>query len=171
MRDLPASFQWFGLSQAAGRATIVTVAAATFALFAIASRWLVAGRAVYAVGSDQEAARLAGVRPPRVVFFVFVVMGALVGLAALLNAVRFTDVAPNIGIGWELQVIAAVVVGGTAISGGRGTLVGSLIGVALLTTIGPSLNFFGIPSQWEKAVQGLIILLAVASDGLYRRAN
>ena len=68
-------------------------------------------------------------------------MGALAGLAALLNAVRFADVDPNAGTGLELQVIAAVVVGGAAISGGRGTLVGTLIGVALLGTIGPALVF------------------------------
>jgi rhamnose transport system permease protein len=67
-----------------------------------------------------------------------------------------------------LTVIAAVVVGGTAISGGRGTLMGTLIGVALLVTIGPALEFLGVPSQWEKAVRGLIILIAVASDGIFR---
>ena len=70
-------------------------------------------------------------------------MGGLAGLAALLNAVRFADVDPNAGIGLELQVIAAVVVGGVAISGGRGTLAGSLIGVALLGSIGPALVFLG----------------------------
>jgi rhamnose transport system permease protein len=68
-----------------------------------------------------------------------------------------------------LQVIAAVVVGGTAISGGRGTLVGTLIGVALLGTIGPALVFLGAQPQWEKAFQGAIILAAVASDALNRR--
>ena len=70
-------------------------------------------------------------------------MGALAGLAALLNAVRFADVDPNAGHGLELQVIAAVVVGGVAVSGGRGTLAGSLIGVALLGSIGPALVFLG----------------------------
>ena len=81
--------------------------------------------------------------PARVVFGVFVVMGGLTGLAALLNAVRFSDVDPNAGMGLELQVIAAVVVGGVAVSGGRGTLAGSLIGVALLGSIGPALVFLG----------------------------
>jgi rhamnose transport system permease protein len=106
-----------------------------------------------------------------VVFGVFVIMGALAGLAALLNAVRFADVDPNAGAGLELQVIAAVVVGGVSISGGRGTLIGSLIGVALLGSIGPALVFLGTKPQWEKAIQGLIILLAVASDALYREGK
>ena len=124
-----------------------------------------AGRAVYAVGSDAEAARLAGIRPRRVVFAVFVLMGLLTGLAAVLNAVRFAIVDANAGAGLELTVIAAVVVGGTAVSGGRGTLVGTLFGVLLLGTIGPALVFLQAESQWEKAIQGLIILVAVAFDG------
>lgn len=171
VNNLPAGFQWFGASQHAGEAIVLIVAVIVFALFAWGLRWLAAGRAVYAVGSDQEAARLAGMRPKRVVLAVFIVMGALTGLAALLNAVRFASVDPNAGNGLELQVIAAVVVGGVAVSGGRGTLLGSLIGVALLGTIGPALVFLHTQPQWERAIQGLIILVAVASDGLYRRAN
>jgi rhamnose transport system permease protein len=167
-------FQWFGLghsttSQSTGQAIILLVALTVFAFFGWAMRWLSAGRAVYAVGSDQEAARLAGIRPRRVIFFVFVLMGALMGVAALLNETQFIVIYPDAGRDLELQVIAAVVVGGTAISGGRGTLIGTLIGVALLATIGPALIFFHAHSQWAKAIQGLIILLAVASDGLQRR--
>ena len=171
VRDLPRGFQWFGGSQSAGQWMLVICAITIFAAFAWAMRWVAAGRAVYAVGSDQEAARLAGVRPTRVVFAVFILMGALTGLASLLQAVRFPQVDPNAGMGLELQVIAAVVVGGTAISGGRGRLIGTLVGVALLGTIGSALFFLGIPSQWEKAIQGLIILVAVASDGLFRRST
>jgi rhamnose transport system permease protein len=167
----PPGFQWFGASQSAGQGFIVIGAVIVFAGFAFALRWLAAGRVVYAVGSDADAARLAGIHPKRVVFAVFVLMGALTGLAALLNAAQFLMVYPNAGEGLELQVIAAVVVGGTAISGGRGTLVGTLIGVALLATIGPALQFFHAQSQWAKAIQGSIILLAVASDALARRAE
>ena len=147
---------------------MVGVSLAVFALFAWASINLAAGRAVYATGSDPEAARLAGIRPKRVVFGVFVTMGMLSGLAALLNAVRFVDVDPNSGNGLELQAIAAVVVGGAAVSGGRGTLLGGLIGVLLLGTIGPALVFLHIQPQWEKAIQGVVILLAVASDAFDR---
>ena len=114
VRDLPPGFQWFGAGQSAGQWMVVAIALAVFAAFAWGLRNLAAGRAVYATGSDPEAARLAGIRPRRVVFGVFVAMGALAGLAALLNAVRFADVDPNAGAGLELQVIAAVVVGGVA---------------------------------------------------------
>ncbi len=166
--NLPPSFQWFGAGQAVGQWVVVGIALLVFAAFAWGLRHLAAGRAVYATGSDLEAARLAGIRHQRVVFLVFVVMGGLAGLASLLNAARFPAVDPNAGTGLELQVIAAVVVGGVAISGGRGTLWGTLIGVALLGSIGPALVFLHAKPQWEKAIQGLIILLAVASDAFYR---
>ena len=166
---LPPGFQWFGASQSGGEWMILVVALSMFIAFAWAMRWLAAGRMVYAVGSDHEAARLAGIRPRRVVFAVFVLMGALTALAALLNATRFTIVYPNYGDGLELKAIAAVVVGGTAITGGRGTLAGTLIGVALLATIAPALVFLGRQPQWERAIQGAIILTAVASDALQKR--
>jgi rhamnose transport system permease protein len=134
-----------------------------------ALRNLGAGRAVYAVGSDHEAARLAGIEPPRVVLAVFAVTGALVGLAAVLNAVRFSAVPTNTGVGLEMKAIAAVVVGGTAITGGRGSLLGTLLGVALLGAIGTALTFVGINPFWEKAIQGAIILAALASDAVIGR--
>jgi rhamnose transport system permease protein len=162
---LPQNFQWFGLSQGAGQAAILICAAVLFLLFVLGLKHLAAGRFVYAVGSDHEAARLAGIRPRGITFGVFVLMGATTGLAALLNAVRFADIDPKTGTGLELQVIAAAVVGGVAISGGRGNLWGVLAGVLLLACIAPALVFLKFPPQWEKAIQGAIILIAVAADG------
>jgi rhamnose transport system permease protein len=164
VKNLPSDFQWFGLGQGAGQWVIIGVALATFVVFAWGLRYVSAGRTVYATGSDPEAAWLVGVRPGRVVFAVLTLMGALTGLAALLNSVRFAQVDPLAGTGLELQVIAAVVVGGVAISGGRGTLAGVLFGVALLGTIGSALVFLGAEAYWDKALQGAIILIAVASD-------
>jgi rhamnose transport system permease protein len=165
VRDLPERFQWFGLGQAGGQAVVLAATAGIFLLLVVGMKHISAGRYVYAVGSDAEAARLAGVRPQLVTFMVFVLMGALTGVAALLNAVRFTDVDPKTGTGLELQAIAAAVVGGVAISGGRGTLWGVLAGVFLLGCIAPALVFLRLQPQWEKALQGMIILLAVAADG------
>ena len=171
VRGLPATFQWFGLSQAGGQWVLVGVAAAVLAAAGWAARNLPGGRAVFAVGSDADAARLAGIRPALVTFATFVLLGGLVGLAAVLNAARFPQVDPGAGAGLELQVIAAVVVGGTAVTGGRGTLVGTLLGVALLTTVGPALTFLRLPAQWERAVQGGVILAAVASDRFFGRGT
>jgi len=164
VQGLPENFQWFGLGQSSGEMVIFFISLLLFAAFAWSLRNLVIGRTIYAVGSDAEAARLAGINSPNVVFWVFVIMGGLVGISALLNAIRFSAIPGNSGVGLELKAIAAVVVGGVAITGGRGTLIGTLIGVALLGTIGTALTFLGINPFWEKAIQGAIILAALASD-------
>jgi rhamnose transport system permease protein len=167
----PASdrFHFAGLGQDAGQGALVVVALLVFAAFAWALRHLGAGRAVYAVGSDAEAARLAGIRPERVVFGVFVIMGLLAALAALMTAIQFRTIQPNEGKGLELKVVAAVVVGGVAVSGGRGSLAGTLVGVLFLGSIGTALVFLKAESYWEKAIQGAIILVAVASDAIQFR--
>ena len=169
VQNLPASFQWFGLSQGAGQAALLGITAVVFVLMSLALKHLAGGRFIYAVGTDAEAARLAGIRPRTVTFGVFVLLGALTGLAALLNAIRFPDVDPKTGSGLEMQAIAAAVVGGVAISGGRGKLWGVLVGMLLLACIAPALVFLKLQPQWEKALQGCIILLAVAADGWRNR--
>jgi rhamnose transport system permease protein len=161
IEGLPARFQWLGLGQTAGRILIVLLAVAVFIFLAWASRYLWLARAVFATGSDREAARVAGVPVLNVVFWVFVLMGALTGLASFLNAIRFSDVPSNSGTNLELKAIAAVVVGGTPITGGKGTLLGTLLGVILLGSLGPALVYLGINPFWEKAIQGAIILFTV----------
>ncbi len=171
VQGLPPEFQWFGLGQSVGQVVILAASISIFIAFAWALRNLAAGRAVYAVGSDAEAARLAGIEPRHVVFGVFALTGALTGVAATLNSIRFADIQSNAGVGLELKAIAAVVVGGTAINGGRGSLAGTLVGVAMLGTIGTALTFLGVNPFWEKAFQGAIILAAVASDVIFARAR
>jgi len=163
------NFQWLGLGQSAGEVLVLATAGLALVVFAGGLRYLQLGRAVYALGSDPEAARLAGIRPDRMVFGVFVVMGMLTALAAILNGIQSTEGYPTSGQGLGLQAIAAVVVGGTAISGGRGTLLGTFVGFVLLGVIGPALVFLQVEASWEKAIQGAIILVAVASDALNLR--
>jgi rhamnose transport system permease protein len=91
------------------------------------------------------------------------------GLAAFLNAVRFNQVPSNAGLGLEMKVIAAVVVGGAAIGGGRGSFGGTLLGVLLLASVGPALVFLGVSSYWERALHGAIVLAAVGIDALAKR--
>ena len=164
VRDLPPGFQWFGLDQSPGRLVII----GSTAILIVAAAWVLArvaaGRAVYATGSDRESAHLAGLSPRTVVVAVFVACGVLTGIAAALNAVRFAEVQGAVIGGLELKVIAAVIVGGVAIRGGRGSIAGAVLGVALLGTIGTGLTFLGISAYWERALQGAIILAAIASD-------
>jgi len=167
--NLPDGLQWFGLDQVAGQWTLITTALVILIALAFAMKHLAAGRFVYAVGTDAEAARLAGIRPQLTTFYVFVFMGALVGLAAMMNVVQSPQVDPKSGTGLELKTIAAVVVGGVAISGGRGILWGVFAGLLLLACISPALTHLRVEAYWEKAIQGAIILLAVVADGLRSR--
>jgi rhamnose transport system permease protein len=169
VQDLPATFQWFGRSQQTSQWITIASAALLFALAAWGLRNLAAGRAVYATGSNQEGARLAGIEPSHVIFAAFLLTGALTGIAALFNSVRFSQIPSNAGLGLELQVIAAVIVGGAAVAGGRGTVIGTLLGVILLGMIGPALTFLGISAYWEHALQGTIILAAVAMDAVAKQ--
>ncbi|MCC7010247.1 MAG: ABC transporter permease [Acidobacteria bacterium] len=166
IQDLPAGFQWFGLSQAA----YPYVAFAAVAALVAGAAWGLAmtrgGRAVYATGSNPVAARLAAIDVPRVRFAVFVAAGALTALAAVVNAVRFNQIPSNTGLGLEMKVIAAVVVGGAATSGGRGSILGTMLGVVLLGISGPALTFLGASPYWERALQGVIVLAAVGADAI-----
>jgi rhamnose transport system permease protein len=167
--NLPEGIQWFGLGQTSGQLVLVVSSVVILTLLALGMRHLAAGRFVYAVGTDAEAARLAGIRPQLVTFLVFVSIGALTGLAAMMNLAQSPQVQPLTGNGLELKVIAAVVVGGVAISGGRGNLWGAFAGLLLLACISPALTHLRIEAYWEKAIQGTIILLAVVADGLRSR--
>jgi len=169
--NLPEGIQWFGLGQTTGQLVLVISSVVILILLALAMRHLAAGRFIYAVGTDAEAARLAGIRPQLVTFLVFVSIGALTGLAAMMNLAQSPQVQPLTGHGLELKVIAAVVVGGVAISGGRGNLWGAFAGLLLLACISPALTHLRIEAYWEKAIQGTIILLAVVADGLRSRKD
>jgi len=171
VEDLPAAFQWLGVSQHAfpfvvGASVCLLVAAVAWTM-----RNVAAGRAVYATGSNVEAARLSGIDTALVKASVFTIAGALTGVGAVLNSVRFNQIPSNTGLGLEMQVIAAVVVGGAAITGGRGTFTGTVLGIVLLGAIGPALTFLGVSAQWERALQGAIILAAVAFDATRAHAT
>jgi rhamnose transport system permease protein len=167
--NLPDRVQWLGLSQTAGQWAIVSMALALLVAMALAMRHIAAGRFIYAVGTDAEAARLAGIRPQSVTFNTFVIMGALTGLGAMMNVAQSPQVDPKSGTGLELKAIAAVVVGGVAISGGRGSLWGVFAGLLLLACVAPALTHLHVEAYWEKAIQGAIILLAVVADGVRSR--
>lgn len=163
---LPASFVRFGMDSHTYTTVVLMLTVVMTAGFAWGLRYLRAGRAIFATGSNAAAAQQMGMNTQRVVFGVFALTGALTGLAATLNAVRFQQVPSNSGMGMELKVIAAVAVGGAAITGGSATIIGTVLGVVLLGVIGPALTFLGVSAYWEKALQGAIILVAVSFHAL-----
>jgi ribose/xylose/arabinose/galactoside ABC-type transport system permease subunit len=165
IRNLPPSFTALGEGSWIGIPYGVWIAAACAAgggLLLARTRF---GRYAYAIGSNSRGARLVGIRVPRILVGLFLLSGALVGLAALVQASRFTVIQSNAGKGFELQVITAVVIGGTDIFGGRGTVLGSALGALLLAVVSTALTFLRIPAEWEPAVQGALILLAVVGQG------
>lgn len=164
IQNLPADFQWFGLGLGTGQLVFALIALVVFVAFTFALRKTEWGRSLYAVGCSHEAAVRMRIQPARVVPTAFVVLGALMGLAAVIHYCRYPEIETGAGRGLELQVIAAVVVGGAAISGGRGSLIGTLLGVILLGVVTAVLAFTPLESTADKAVQGAIILIAVVAD-------
>jgi rhamnose transport system permease protein len=171
--DLPAHFQWLGLTQTTYILSTFVLLCFLILLVVGGLRYLHIGRAVFATGSNEAAARIVGINTKRIIFLVFTLTGALTGLAAMLNSVRFNQVPSNSGLGLEMEVIAAVAVGGADITGGSGTILGTVLGVVLLGSIGSALTFLGVSAYWEKAFQGGIILGAITLNilGRYRKKN
>ncbi|MET8088269.1 ABC transporter permease [Micromonospora sp. NPDC005197] len=122
------------------------------------------GRHAYAVGSNADAARLSGINVNRVRVTAYVISGVLAALAGVLLAGRTTTVAPNMGLGYEVQAIAAAVIGGAALSGGRGRVGGAVLGALVLTVANNVINIAGVSAEWQQIVLGSILLLAVTLD-------
>ena len=129
----------------------------------------VVGRQVYAVGGNPEAARLSGVPVKKILLWVYAGSGALAGLGGIVMASQFISGDPKYGLMYELYVIAAVVVGGTSLSGGRGKVFGTLIGAFIIAVIQNGMNLTGVQSYTQKVVLGLVLLGAVLLDVLKKR--
>jgi len=163
---LPDSFLNLGTDSILGVPILVIIALVV--LLAV-GQWLRdfrAGRELYAIGSNPEGARLAGVRSERRVLTAFVLAGALAGLGGVLFTARFGTVDATAGVGYELTVIAAAVVGGVAIFGGTGSVYGAALGALLLGTITSSLIVLKVEAFWQQAAIGALLLLAIAFDRL-----
>ena len=132
-------------------------------------RYSAAGRAIYAVGGNAEAARLSGISRERTLMMVFAIHGMFVGIAAILFATQLSVIQSTVPPNLELSIITAAVVGGVSILGGTGTVIGSTLAAVLIAAIGSSLIFVGISPYWLRAVQGTLILLTVLADLMRRR--
>ena len=162
--DLP-RLNLFSLGGLDIRAMIV-LALAIVVVFQLATSYLTFGRHFYAIGSNPDAAQLIGMPVRRVVFAAFVLSGALAGLAGFMTLARFGNITVENGRGLELQVVAAVVVGGVNIFGGSGTVMGAMLGAIMIGTLEQSLFRLQISEFWRDALLGLLILLAVSSDAV-----
>lgn len=161
-------FTWLGDGEIGPVSVPVVVAVLTLALAFFVMRWTNFGRQVYAVGGNEHAARLSGIPVEHVRIAVFAVNGLLVGLAAVLFAGRIQSGSPLIGQGIELEVIAAVLLGGTSFLGGQSSLVGTTLGVLFIAVLQNALNLVGVQALWRGVVTGAVLILAVWIDRLRR---
>lgn len=164
--DRPVEFGNLSVDTVFGFPIITLIALVVLVILAVALGGTRAGRDFYAIGSDPNAATLFGIPVRRRVFTAFLINGALAGLAGVLYASRFSSVGATTGTGIELDVVAAAVVGGVAIFGGSGTVVGAAIGAVLLTTITSSLTALRVDKFWQQAIVGVLILAAIIIDRL-----
>ncbi|MCC6167754.1 MAG: ABC transporter permease [Caldilineaceae bacterium] len=163
IQHLPEGF-YIGQRAVLGIPVPILTAVIVLTLAALWMRYSPLGRQVYAVGANRDAARLTGINVKGIQLMTFVINGTLVGLAALIFATRFSAIQTNAGVGFELQVITAAVVGGVSILGGAGTVLGAALGGLLLNVIGKGMIFLRVSAYWLLAVQGALILLAVVVD-------
>lgn len=145
------------------------VAAVVLVPVALALHHTPFGYRVRAIGSNPEAAELSGISIPRVRLQVLMLVGLLCGISAVLALAFFQSGDPNIGAGFELQAIAAAVIGGTPLRGGSGTVVGAAVGAVLLNVVSSALVYFSVPANWSALATGVVILAAVGIDSLVRR--
>jgi ribose transport system permease protein len=160
---------WLGDGSIGRLSVPVIIAVGCLVLFAVLLRWTNLGRQVYAVGGNENAARLAGMRVDRVRVMVFAVNGLLVGVAAVLFTGRIQAGSPLIGAGIELEVIAAVLLGGTSFLGGQSSLLGTALGVLFIAVLQNGLTMVGVQTLWQGVITGSVLILAVWVDRVRSR--
>lgn len=173
VRQLPADFNQIGQFDVMIGSWPVPVPVLVMGILAIlVSLFLsrtVTGRHIYAVGGNEEAARVSGIKTQSVKLFVYISCGVLAAIGGILMTARLGVAAPTAAEGYELDIIAAAVIGGVSLFGGEGTILGVLIGAALMQTIRTGLNLLGFPTYWQPAAIGAVILLAVTFDQWRKR--
>lgn len=162
--NLPYSFNGLGNGAVLGVPVPVWITMIVFLIAWMVLSRTVAGRRIYAIGGNEKVAYLAGVRAKRYLVAVYVVSGILAALAGLILTSRLATAEPTAGEGYELDAITAVVLGGTSLFGGEGTLVGTIIGALILGVIDNGLNLLNVSSFYQDAVKGLVILIAIMLD-------
>jgi len=164
--SLPPEFKFIGQGTIAGVPVVIVIFIAIVVASDFALRRLTVLRRVFYTGSNEKAALYSGIRTGHVKFWVTVLCAALAGLAGVIYTARFGAATPTFGIGMELNVIAAAVIGGASLKGGSGTVLGAVLGLALLSVVTSSLILLDVSPYWQDVIKGLILLAAVTIDHL-----
>jgi ribose transport system permease protein len=158
------SFGYMGSGHLFGVPMPVLISAGLIAVFMVIMKRTRFGRQVYAVGGNERAATLSGLNVNRIKLWVYTIGGALAGVAGLLVTARLDSATPNAGLSYELDSIAAVVIGGTSLNGGRGTIMGTVLGCLIIGVLNNGLVLLEVSPFWQQVIKGLVILVAVAVD-------
>jgi fructose transport system permease protein len=172
--EVPAAMTWLGNTFALGGTEVGFGTVLMFLLYLGTWFWLretAAGRHVYAVGNNPEATRLTGIATERVLLGVYVLAGVFYGIAALLSVARTGVGDPNAGQTENLDAITAVVLGGTSLFGGRGVILGTLVGAIVVGVLRNGLTLMGVASVYQVLITGILVILAVAIDQLSRKGG
>jgi len=161
---LGASFGYIGTGIFLGVPMPVWICIALVAVFVIITTKMRFGRYLYAVGGNERAAMLTGLKIDNIKIWVYTLAGGLAGVAGLLVTARLDSAQPNAGLGYELDSIAAVVIGGTSLSGGRGSIMGTVLGCLIIGVLNNALFLLNVSPFWQQVIKGLVILIAVAID-------
>ena len=162
--NLSDSFNFIGGGNLAGIPFPIIVLIVTFVVCSVVLKKTILGRYIYAVGGNEQAAKASGIRVNKVKMAVYTICGGLAALAGILLTSRITTGQPNAGVGFELDAIAAAIIGGTSTSGGTGTMTGTLIGALLIGVISNGLDLLNVTSYYQQVVMGAIIIGAVVLD-------
>jgi ribose/xylose/arabinose/galactoside ABC-type transport system permease subunit len=165
---LPDDWSLVGTTNVYGIPVPVIIAVAVALFFGWLLGRTVFGRHVYAIGGNEETARMSGVNVNRVLFLVYLMSGLATGLAAVVLTSRLGSGDPNIGIGFEFEVIVAVILGGTSLAGGEGRIAGTIVGALIVGFLGNGLNLIGVEPFWQYVAQGVALIAAVILDRLAR---
>lgn len=164
INGLPAAYGDLAKFKVLGLQFPVIVMIVGFVILAVVMRRSIFGTRIYAVGGNAQAARIAGIKVPRVLLGVYVISGALAAISGVLLSSRVIAGTPSLGAGYELDAIAAVVIGGASLMGGRGSIWGTLVGLLLIQTLNNGLDLMLVPSYWQMVIKGVLIAAAVAVD-------
>jgi ribose transport system permease protein len=169
--NLDDGFVFLGAGRYLGVPMPVWISAALVAVFVVVTRRTRFGRYLFAVGGNERAAKLSGLNVNRIKLLVYTLGGGLAGVAGLILAARLDAADPKVGVGYELDSIAAVVIGGTSLSGGRGSILGTVLGCLIIGVLNNGLVLLGVSDDWQLVTKGLVIIVAVAIDRASRRED
>jgi rhamnose transport system permease protein len=169
--QMPAEFKNFATGSLLGINNLIIIAVCIYLVFYYFINFTRVGRRIYAVGSNPEAAEIIGLPKKRIVWMVYVIMGALAGLGGVLWVARFASAQGDTATGYEMNVIASCVLGGVSVSGGRGNVLGLVLGVILFGILANALPLINVSPFWQQAIQGFVILVAIITNVLIKRNN